>query len=69
MHAGGGTKSNPVQSILVYFMCKRCNLIQNALKLLKGTISITPPTLNNVTGPVFRLSVCKHVYTPAYFLY
>ena len=40
MHAGDGTNSNPVQSILVSFMCKHRNPIQNALKLLKGAISV-----------------------------
>ena len=39
MDAEDGTKSNPVQSILVCFMCKHRNPIQNALKLLKGTVS------------------------------
>ena len=41
MYAGGGTNSNPVQSILVCFMYKDCNPIQNALKLLIGTIFVT----------------------------
>ena len=41
MHAGGGTNSNPVRSILVCFTCKHCNPIQSALKLLKGTICVT----------------------------
>ena len=41
MHAGGGANSNPVRSILVCLMCKRCNPIQSALKLLKGTICVT----------------------------
>ena len=41
MHKGGGTNSNPVQSILVCFMCKHCNPIQSALKLLKSKISVT----------------------------
>ena len=41
MHEGDGTKSNPVQSILVCFMRKHRNPIQNALKLLKlSTISV-----------------------------
>ena len=39
--SGGGTKSNPVQIIPVCFICKHRNPIQNALKLLKGTISVT----------------------------
>ena len=63
MHAGDGT-NNLVQSILVCFNCKHSNSIQDALRLLKGTISvkqwITFSTLNNVTGLVFMLRVCKH---------
>ena len=39
MDAEDGTKSNPVQSILICFMCKHRNPIQNALKLLEGTVS------------------------------
>ena len=39
--SGGGIKGDPVQIIPVCFMCKHCNPIQNALKLLKGTISVT----------------------------
>ena len=62
--SGGGTKSNPIQIILVCFICKHRNPIQNALKLLKGTISVTHwiifLTQNNVTGLVFRLRVCKN---------
>ena len=59
MHAEGGTNSNPVQSILVCSMCKHCNPIQNALNLLKGTISVTQWitfffTLNNVTELSFK---------------
>ena len=64
MHAGDGTNSDPVQSILVCFMCKHRNPIQNALKLLKGITSVTQwitfLTLNDVTGLVFRLRVYKH---------
>ena len=37
----GGTESNPVQIILICLICKHRNLIQNAFKLLKGTISVT----------------------------
>ena len=52
--SGGGTKSNPVQIILVCFICKHRNPIQKALKLLKGKISATHwiifLTQNNVTG-------------------
>ena len=33
--------SNLVEIILVCFICKHHNLIQNAFKLLKGTISVT----------------------------
>ena len=61
--SGGGTKSNTVQIIRVCFICKHRNPIQNALKLLKGKISVTHwiifLTRNNVTGLVFRLRVCK----------
>ena len=39
--SGGGTGSNPVQIILACFKCKHRNPIQNAFKLLKGTISVT----------------------------
>ena len=39
--SGGGTESNPVQIILVCFICKHRNPIQNAFKLLKGSISVT----------------------------
>ena len=39
MDAEDGTKSNLVQSILVCFTCKHRNPIQNAFKLLKGTVS------------------------------
>ena len=39
--AGGGTNSNSVQSILVCFLCKHHNQIQNALILFRGTISVT----------------------------
>ena len=50
--SGGGTKSNSVQITLVCFIHKHRNPIQNALKLLKGTISVTHWviffTLNNV---------------------
>ena len=54
-----------VQTVIWYnFMSRHRNPIQNALKLLKGTISVTQWitffTLNNVTGLVFRLHVCKH---------
>ena len=38
---GGGTESNPVQIIQVCFICQHRNPIQNAFKLLKGTISVT----------------------------
>ena len=61
--SGGGTKSNPVQIILVCFICKHRNPIQNYVKLLKGPISVTHwiifLTRNNVTGLVFMLRVCK----------
>ena len=61
--SGGGTKSNPAQIILVCFIFKHRNPIQNALKLLKGTVSVTHwiifLTRNNVTGLVFRLRVFK----------
>ena len=40
MQAGDGTNSNPIQSILVCFMCKHRNPIQNALKLLKLIVSV-----------------------------
>ena len=54
---------NPI-SILFYFMCKHRSPIGNALKVLKGIISVTQWitffTLNSVTGLVFGLRVCKH---------
>ena len=61
--SGGGTESYPVQIILVCFIRKHRNPIQNAFKLLKSTISVTHWiifwTRNGVTGPVFRLRACK----------
>ena len=39
--SGGSTEINPVQIILVCFICKHRNPIQNAFKLLKGSISVT----------------------------
>ena len=76
MHAGGCTNSNPIQSILVYFMCKHRNPIQNALKLFKGTISKQCQKMRSTAlqklylGPVFRLSVCKHsrAHSRAFFV-
>ena len=32
MHVRDGRNSNPVESILVCFMCKHCNPVQNILK-------------------------------------
>ena len=65
--SGGGMNSNPVQSILVCFMCKHHNPIQTLSSFWKVHFLQCSGshffTLNNVTGLVFGL----RVHTPEHF--